>query len=233
MSIIVISEAAGTVLSSSHKGWGTKLHIILPEERSLREGEIELLTPFYQTRVNYSKIKVIKKNYLPNDRIVTPNGNIYFPEDYYHDDYSRLEDTDRLKWTFVHEVCHAWQYQHGYNVKTKAIIIFGRGGQIDGAAYQYNYHDHFKIFSAYNMEQQASMIEQYAMIKSGRWTFKDHAIRERYLTDVVSQFLDLTKSNQDLLPKTTASADMESHIKKEEYLRQHPPVNIDFRNMRW
>lgn len=233
MSIIVISQAAGTVLTNAHKGWGTKQHVLLPVVRSLTAGEIALLTPYYQTRVDYSKIRVRKQNYLPNDRIVTPNGHIYFPKDYYRDDYSTLPNTDQLKWTFIHEVCHAWQYQHGYLVKTKAVIITAKGGQSNGAAYQYNYHDYSKIFSAYNMEQQASMIEHYAMIKSGKWTFNDHAIREKYLTEVVSRFLDLSKTDQSLLPTTTDSADMESHIKRQQYEQQHPPVNIDFRNMRW
>lgn len=228
MSIIVISQASGTVLTSSHKGWGTKQLVNKVYERRLTVGEIALLTPYYQTRVDYSKIRVRKQNYLPNDRIVTPNGHIYFPKDYYRDDYSTLPNTDQLKWTFIHEVCHAWQYQHGYLVKTKGITIGAKGGYTNSVAYKYNYYDYSKLFSAYNMEQQASMIEHYAMIKGGKWTFKDHAIRERYLTEVVMQFLDLSKTDQSLLPTTTDFADMESHIKRQQI---QPPVVIDPWNM--
>lgn len=224
--LICEKDVKGTPLIHYKRGWEGKKFGIEIKKRCLTPGEISLLKPYYKGRViKYQEIKVIGKSYLP-DRIVTPNGNIYFPPDSYAADYSKLPNSKMIKWIFIHEICHAWQWQHDYDVKTNASLITVKGGQIDSTTYKYNSLDHPKLFWSYNMEQQAQMIQDYAMIKNGLKPRTSNSYTLMYLEEVLKTFLDPAYDDKWLLPRTTKFADMDSHNKQEIYMPPKGPGDI-------
>ncbi len=48
---------------------------------------------------------------------MTPEGEIYFPDEVYKDDFSKSNASDRH--FFIHEMVHVWQHQLKYPVKKK------------------------------------------------------------------------------------------------------------------
>ena len=54
---------------------------------------------------------------------MTPDGEIYFHESEYREDFSIAQPIDK-NW-FMHEMVHVWQYQLGYPVALRGAIRFG------------------------------------------------------------------------------------------------------------
>jgi hypothetical protein len=128
------------------------------ESRSLTGGEIAMGKQVYPY-LDYSKPRIFRKSaylFQPNDRAMSPDGNIYFhPEDQgYYDDFSNAPV--RAKHTFVHELGHVSQTQGGENVRA---AVFDRN-------YDYWPLQTGKRFFTYGLEQRAEMIADYFILKN-------------------------------------------------------------------
>ncbi len=137
--------------------------------RVLTQGEIELARSVFGDTIDYSHVKIFNRPYYHRPALtqgvtgITPNGNIYFPsESAYSRDFSK---EDRfLQSIFIHEMVHVWQYQHGTNVRLAALKEYVRSDFHYIRAYDYDIDMH-EDFSAFNIEQQAQMVEVYFLMK--------------------------------------------------------------------
>ena len=128
--------------------------------RPLTAGELRMLKPLYQDSVNYSTVKVFNGDYLPfglqfKNYVMAPNGNIYFPEGLFSEDFSAGDIVGRA--TLVHEMGHVWQHQMGANVRTRGLFSWA-------ASYKYSLPKE-KDLADYSLEQQASIIADYYVLK--------------------------------------------------------------------
>jgi len=134
--------------------------------RALTSGEIQLAKKVFKGSINYTLVKVHDEKYAffqPDNSGMTPNGEIHV-QGIYKADYSVA--TKSLQSFFIHEMTHVWQYQRGIltlGVIGSAILeIIGQAGDYD-AAYPYVL-DTKKDLTDYNLEQQASIVEDYFRI---------------------------------------------------------------------
>jgi len=94
--------------------------------RPLTIGEIALARSVFGDAIKYSEVKVHNKSYLPfnmqsTDVAMTPNGELYFREPHYRDDFSI--EVPRYKHWFIHEMVHVLQHQIGMNVRTRGHSV--------------------------------------------------------------------------------------------------------------
>ena len=134
--------------------------------RALTSGEIALAKKVFKGAVDYTLVKVHNEKYAffqPDNSGMTPNGEIHV-QGVYEADYSVTTKT--LQAFFIHEMTHVWQHQRG--ILTLGVIgsaifeIIAQVGDYD-AAYPYVL-DTTKDLTDYNLEQQASIIEDYFRI---------------------------------------------------------------------
>ncbi|WP_312457734.1 hypothetical protein [Pseudescherichia sp.] len=124
--------------------------------RPLTIGEIALAKTVFSNSINYSEVKVHNNSYLPfnmqsNNVAMTPNGEIYFREPNYRDDFSI--ENPRYKHWFIHEMVHVLQHQVGMNVRTRGAFSWA-------ANYNYSLPPDKKL-SDFSMEQQASILSDF------------------------------------------------------------------------
>ena len=100
----------------------------------------------------------------PDNFAMSPNGNIYFPEKYFSEDFSKNDFYDQA-W-FVHEVMHIYQYQKENQWMTLKGFFLGMGRFFGFNPYKYKI-DFSKNISDYNMEQQGDIARDYFLIKKG------------------------------------------------------------------
>lgn len=195
-------------------GSSVKEHTVDEDARSLTIGEIEMARKIFRDSVDYSKVKVHNGAAIigAGNNAMTPNGEMYFPKDFYKPDYSILKDPDRI-W-FIHEMTHVWQYQLGYSVIWAGFKILLKGGygydtdQTTPRAYTYDaIADTNKAMSDFNMEQQGDLVSGYfdAVFLSGegRQRHQTHVSHLPFLQKVLVDFLQ-NPSDTSLLPNTTS-----------------------------
>ncbi|WP_034912045.1 hypothetical protein [Erwinia sp. 9145] len=124
--------------------------------RPLTAGEKLLAMKIFGDAIHYQSVKIHNGSYLPfnmqsQDVAMTPNGEIYFREPHYMDDFSTSESR-YIHW-FIHEMVHVLQHQLGMNVRTRGAFSWA-------VNYKYTLPPD-KILSEYGMEQQASIIADY------------------------------------------------------------------------
>ncbi|SNY78895.1 type IV secretion protein Rhs [Enterobacter sp. CC120223-11] len=133
--------------------------------RRLTLGEINLARTLFAFSIRYGEVWIHRGSYLPfnlqkNDTAMTPNGEMYFQEGVYQPDFSQpskgLKRIDGQH-LFLHEMMHVWQRQHGMWVKTRGIFSW---------AVDYSYDLDKPGLSEYGMEQQASIVSDYWLLKS-------------------------------------------------------------------
>jgi hypothetical protein len=127
--------------------------------RALTPGEVSMLRSVFSRTITYQKVKVHNyKAYFfqPNDTAMTPDGEIYFPPNYYKADFSATGLSDRA-W-FVHEGAHLYQYYFlHWSVKLRGIVDRN-----------YNYTlDPKKKFKDYGLEEQGDIAEDFYTLKQG------------------------------------------------------------------
>ena len=132
-----------------------------PEARKLTRQEIEMAKSIFGTSVDYAKVKVYNREFLPfglqdDDTAMTPNGNMYFNPKRFKDDFATSTFGDRL-W-FMHEMVHVWQHQLGYPVMLRGAIRLG-------LPYQYTLAVG-KSLRDYNMEAQGNVLSDYWALKT-------------------------------------------------------------------
>ncbi|MEK7858344.1 MAG: hypothetical protein AAB320_04300 [Elusimicrobiota bacterium] len=122
--------------------------------RRLTPGEIEMLKPIFRDGIDYSKVYIYPETwniFQPNNVIMAPNGNIYWPLGAgYNGDFSSSGTRGHLD--LVHEMTHVYQYQQG-------ISVIGRRLE-EGGIYAYVL-DPKKTMNDYTLEQQAVMVATY------------------------------------------------------------------------
>lgn len=143
-----------------------------PGRPMLTCGEIDKARKVFGDRIDYSQVRVNRSAYFPgqpDDTLVTPNGNIYWPLD--DGDLSNGGRTDIPDYchgvpskgdseicALIHEMTHVWQWQNGYSDEG----LFGTGFKIDaillqaGDTYSFQY-DLNEPFVCYTIEQQGDI----------------------------------------------------------------------------
>lgn len=177
--------------------------------RGLTSGEVSLATSIFKTSVDYSKVKVHQDKYLdlpfgaeqPDDTLMTPVGEIYAPGGTYSKDYS--QESDDWKGTFIHEMCHVWQWQRNIkSVRTSAAKLFVYHITDYDQAYNYTLRE-FKDLKEYGLEEQATIIEDYYRVivrnmqwkegPDGKWRIQNlqasYELKRRLLDSVVHKFI--------------------------------------------
>lgn len=131
---------------------------IYGKRRLLTAGERAMAATVFGSAIDYNKVRVIKGNYLPyQDVPMSPNGFIYYPAylvgiHAYSEDFSQERDFEFAA-TFIHEMTHVWQIQHGIWLKTRRVLL---------SEDQYGYvMDVNRKFEDYGVEQMGSIVEDY------------------------------------------------------------------------
>lgn len=145
--------------------------------RDLTIGERKMAREIYGKSIRYSEVKIHHGKFFftqPPDSGMTPHGAIYASDTAYHDDYSK--ESASTQGFFIHEMGHVWQYQNGVlNPIWSALKIQISHSFNYGAAYAYRL-DAGKTLINYNMEQQASILEDYFRVVLRDIGFRDDRI---------------------------------------------------------
>ncbi len=200
-----IFEVDGVITTSDTLGTSIVPVQVPSHERRLTQGEIEMAQLVFGDAIDYSLVRIHNHGYWmlvgmqPDNTVVAPNGEIYFPKDLYRDDFSR-ENLDLQK-LFIHEMTHAWQYQLGYNIKLTR-------GPRPNMSYRYQL-DEVRLLRDYNMEAQGDILADYFLA-----TFRDSHSKRNRATDqamldiranlkrTLAQFLSSPGDKRNL-PRTT------------------------------
>ena len=133
-------------------------------ERILTSNEIALAKKVFKNSINYKEVKIHDNKYIvfqPNNSGMTPNGEIYV-SGVYKKDYS--SQSASMQAFFIHEMVHVWQYQLKILSPVTAAITESIKHFFDySKAYEYTL-DGTKDLLDYNIEQQASIVEDYFRI---------------------------------------------------------------------
>lgn len=135
--------------------------------RLITTGEIGLARSLYSYGIRYNKVWVHWGSYLPFnlqpvDVAMSPNGEMWFREDTYSHDFSMEADVQK-KHRFMYEMMHVWQVQHGMFVRTRGL--FSRFAD-------YSYSLDKTEIRHYSLEQQASLVSDYWLLKT--YGFRNH-----------------------------------------------------------
>jgi hypothetical protein len=144
--------------------------------RQLTIGEIALAKTLYGYSIRYHLVWVHRESYLPFnlqpvDVAMSPNGEMWFREETYSPDFS-LEKDLKKKYIFIHEMMHVWQTQKGMFVRTRGLF----SGIAD---YTYNF-DQVDLLH-YGLEQQASIVSDYWLVKYFGLENNEHLLKYRDL----------------------------------------------------
>ena len=200
-----VFDVDGVITTSDTMGTSIVPVQVPGHERGLTQGEIEMAQLVFGDAIDYSLVRIHNHGYWmlfgmqPEDTVVAPNGEIYFPKDLYIHDYSSGDL--RNQQLFIHEMTHVWQHQLGYNVRLVR-------GPRPNMSYDYVLDD-VRLLHDYNMEAQGDILADYFLVAFRdsqskmsntryRTTFGIHAQLKR----VLSLFLAST-SDKRTLPRTT------------------------------
>ena len=165
--------------------------------RGLTLSERQLAETVFQNALDYERIRIHDAKYVffqANNVLMTPNGQIYAPDEMYRKDYSaELPNYQEL---FIHELAHVWQYQTGVlNPKLSGLFEFVKNGFSYGKAYRYVLESGRDLID-YGMEQQAAMVADFFLVekigeKIGRHNANtESAERKReLLNEVMAKFI--------------------------------------------
>src|SRR5687767_3894933 len=98
--------------------------------RQLTQGEIALATTVFGNSINYSQVRVHDQKhniFQPNNTVVTPNGEIYYPSGLYSSEFSTASSGSKA--LFIHELSHVMQNHNGMDVVWRRLT--------DGPNYNY------------------------------------------------------------------------------------------------
>jgi hypothetical protein len=133
--------------------------------RALTDGEIALAKEIYGDSIEYSDVKVHSDRYYifqSKGLSMSPNGELYMYGTYL-DDFSKGSALQRA--LFIHEMGHVWQIQNKVlNLVEAAVDIHLKNSFNYKSGYYYTL-EKGKDLTEYNMEQQASIIEDYFVLK--------------------------------------------------------------------
>ena len=140
---------------------------VAQNSRSLTPGEVKLGQSKYGNAINYNKVSVFHRPYIPFGRSMSPNGNMYYPGIEYSPDFSR--EKTALQSKFIHELMHVFQVQKlGYGLANMALAHLFHG--------QYKYlpvKNPGRSFFSYGIEQQAMIMQDYFRLEHGFGPMED------------------------------------------------------------
>ncbi|TDR27017.1 hypothetical protein [Hydromonas duriensis] len=138
--------------------------------RELTPGEKLMANKVFNGRLNFDKLRMFNgtlAHIQPEGRAMTPVGKVYWPSEYYRDDFSQVRFSERngeyIRHTFIHELAHVWQYQQNTNVIVRGLVNGAMDVVIEVFKDSVYYYDitNNKPFANYLLEQQAEMIADY------------------------------------------------------------------------
>ncbi len=136
--------------------------------RSLTEGELDYLKPYFKDSLDYDKIKVHNKRYFifhnKNGGLVLGN-NIYLDGKGAIDDFSKSDVTPFKRGFLLHEVTHVWQKQNKVmNLPFEFVneMLSNKFNYL--AAYKCKLEAD-KDFVDYGLEQQPTILQHYHVLK--------------------------------------------------------------------
>ncbi|UXY11941.1 type IV secretion protein Rhs [Kosakonia sp. ML.JS2a] len=128
--------------------------------RLMTPGEIAMARRVYGDSIVYSRVWVHCDSYFPFGLqkpgfAMAPNGELWFRKELYKDDFSVSDVYVQDKHTFIHELGHVWQHQHGQWVRMRGLFSW---------AANYYYRLDKETLTDYPLEQQASILADYWLI---------------------------------------------------------------------
>jgi len=157
--------------NSDRVGYSSATVTLEGESRNLTTGEIAMARSIFGDAIDYSKVKIHNEEYMwfgmqDAKTAMTPDGEIYFSQAGYKEDFSRESVVDR--WWLIHEMVHVWQAQLGYSVRLNGAMLFP--GRVVGDVYSYeltNADGSIPRLQDFSMEQQGDLIADYFLIHTG------------------------------------------------------------------
>ena len=132
--------------------------------RPLTSREVRYAKTIFGNRIDYGVVRVVNKpsSFFARYASATAHGsNIHYHEaKLLSNDHARESLLNRK--LLVHELTHVWQHQNGVDVRALGLALLLRYPMNYNAAYKYEVG---KIFVSYNMEQQAKIVEHYAIAR--------------------------------------------------------------------
>ena len=137
----------------------------MSDGRRLTAGEVRLVREVFRSEIATGIVRIHNHTWMgglwPTDRIMAPNGHIYYPEGNakYGPDISQMNLGARA--TFIHEMVHVYQDQRGEHLVPRAP--FER---------EYDYGDLAPgtKWADLNMEQQGNVVRDYYYLTQGQRT---------------------------------------------------------------
>ena len=157
-------------LPNQNGGQNTKVPFLnASKPRPPTAGEKAIIKKVFGDSVDVNKVG-IRKAEMVNDRSAVINGDIYFDNDYYVEDFSKTQNPLSSNYDpesgalFVHEMTHVWAGQKGHQNVANGAYLQGQyelyrktKGQYGFDPYEYSINPN-KNFGDYNMEQQGEII---------------------------------------------------------------------------
>lgn len=136
--------------------------------RRLRLGEINLASSLFGYSIYYHKVWIHLESYLPFNlqnpgQAMSPDGEMWFrPQKYEHDFSMPINQrSPNAQHLFMHEMMHVWQHQRGMWVRVRGAFSW---------AVDYTYSLDKENLLDYGLEQQASIVSDYWLLKNyGFW----------------------------------------------------------------
>ncbi len=126
--------------------------------RNLTSGEVDMAKSIFADSLEYDKIHIQTQNFPRRSKAYW--GKIRLSKYHYHDDISNAPLNDRK--TFIHELAHIWQESvRDVNLVSSAAGLFIRHAGYGSEIYDYGDIKDVKDFDGLNIEQQASIIEDF------------------------------------------------------------------------
>lgn len=130
--------------------------------RPLTSDEIKYAKKFFGDRIDYGVVRIVNRPSelmaLYADATAHKSRIHYHALDLLSPDHSEASIDNRI--ILIHELAHVWQYQNGINVRAQGLGLFFQYPMNYRAAYKYKLD---RAFNEYNMEQQAKIVEDYAL----------------------------------------------------------------------
>ena len=128
--------------------------------RSLTRGEIAQASTVFGNSIRLAEVGVHRGKYVffqLADTAMTPNGDIYFPEQVYKADFSL--NVNDAAW-LIHELTHRWQFEQGMWVRLRGAMRPPYDyGDLTGSR---------RALVSFTLEQQASIVADYYYLSRGR-----------------------------------------------------------------
>ncbi|RYF01637.1 MAG: hypothetical protein EOO77_33040 [Oxalobacteraceae bacterium] len=129
--------------------------------RALTQGELGMIGWMFGRVPGVERARIFPLNFwwpYPNDRAMTPNGNIYFPNQDFRDDFSLPTVPIELRALFMHEATHLYQhYALGMWLMLKGPFDRNYGYRLEKG----------KALRGYGIEQMGQIVQDYYTLRNG------------------------------------------------------------------